>query len=630
MADPVEKKPTFGGTPRFGGGIPSKEAAKPTFGGKPAFGGKRVGPTVEAAASIAEVQGPRTGETGLLSDPVEDRRAWLKGQEIDRARKNSLTGRFGETLDVIGEGVTMNVDRPLSGAISWLAGDGYGYGKAVDAYADEARDARLGGIGTAAELAGSILSPSPAGKQRLLIEALQGGIQSGIEGENLSTEGQNRTMSDRAIDVGIGAGVTGALSGLGRAVKPGEIIDTPKVQSEVNEAIRKALLDQKIDRVEPAGLALRDALKKEQGALKSAGKTAMREAVKGDFTVVPTANSSVMNSIDEAYNNLSPAPIPITPQGTPAAAAFKDQITMEVGKGNDLTIGQIDALRVKARGLRTSAANPTDQKALSDLEKSLDAMVDSKIASGEFLGSKEYNEAYRAGRKKYEDAMKISDLPRIKQILKDDTIPGAAIADSLLSINSSTKSKAPAKLAAVITETLGEGSESLDAVRKGVLATMFEGADATPEAQARLLKTLERNETLIGELFTPDQVSELASIRVDLSNAANAKDKIAASARNEKRIQSFLSTMTQGLAKATAKPGTAGAVTTVASGSASAGMTVAGLLGTMKIAASRPVRATVSATSEALAKPMGRQASQNENIEAVPRDMLIQMLGGPQ
>lgn len=304
---------------------------------------------------------------------------------------------------------------------------------------------------------------------------------------------------------------------------------------------------------------------------------------------------------------------------------------MEVGKGNDLTIGQIDALRVKARGLRTSAANATDKKALSDLEKSLDKMVDEKIASGEYLGSKDYSEAYRAGRSKYEAAMKISDLPKVKQILKDETIPGAAIADSLLSINTSSKSKSPAKLAAVITETLGEGSESLEAVRKGVLATMFEGADASPEAQARLLKTLERNETLVGELFTPDQVSELASIRVDLSNAANAKDKIAAGKAAERRIQSFLSTMTQGIAKATAKPGTAGAVTAVASGSASAGMSVAGILGAMKIAASRPVRATTAATAETLAKPMGRDASQNENIDSmIPRDMLIQQLGEPQ
>jgi hypothetical protein len=592
-----------------------------------------VGPTRDAAAALSEmpeVQGPRTGETGLLSDPVRDREAWLRAQAMDSAAKNRLTGRFGEAMDAMAEGITMNVDRPISGLISALMGDGYDYGKAVDAYADEARDARLGGVGTAAELVGSVLTPSPTGKQKLLIEALQGGAQAGIEGENLSTEGQNRTMGDRATDVAIGTGVTGALSGLGRAIKPGELIDTPKVQSEVNAAIRKALEEQKIDRVETSGLALREALMKEQGALKAEGKSAMANAVKGDFTVVPTAGASVLNSIDNAYNSLSDAPIPITPQGTPAAAAFKDQITMEVGKGNDLTIGQIDALRIKARGLRTSAANATDKKALNDLEKSLDRMVDDKIKSGEFFGSKEYNEAYRAGRAKYEAAMKISDLPKVKQILKDETIPGAAIADSLLSINTSSKAKSPAKLASVITETLGEGSESLGAVRQGVLATMFEGADASPEAQARLLKTLERNETLIGELFTPDQVSELASIRVDLANAANAKDKIAASARNEKRIQSFLSTMTQGLAKATAKPGTAGAVTTVASGSASAGMTVAGLLGTMKIAASRPVRATVSATSEALAKPMGRQASQNENIEAVPRDMLIQMLGGPQ
>jgi hypothetical protein len=620
MADPeVKKRPVAGS-------VPEKK--------------RRPGPTIAAAAELPPdvpmvrgrglpmELGEMTGETGALSDPLKDRAAWREGQRIDEMNQNRLTGGFGDTMDTVAEGITMNVDRPISGLVHALMGNGYDYGKAVDLYADEARDARLGGVGSAAELVGSVLSPSPVGKQKLLIEALQGGVQAGLEGENLSTEGQNRTMGDRAVDVGIGAGVTGALSGLGRAIKPAEVIDTPKVQSEVNEAIRKVLMEQKVDRVEPAGLALRDALVKEQGALKTSGKEAMKAAVKGDFTVVPTASDSVMNSINKAYDNLSDAPIPITPQGTPAAAAFKDQITMEVGKGQDLTLEQIDSLRVKARGLKTSAANATDKKAIADLEKSLDKMIDEKVASGEFFGSADYNKAYRAGRAKYEEAMKISDIPKVKQILKDETIPGAAIADSLLSINTSSKAKSPAKLAAVITETLGEGSESLDAVRKGVLATMFEGADASPEAQARLLKTLERNETLVGELFTPDQVSELASIRVDLTNAANAKDKIAAGRAAEKRIQSFLSTMAQGAAKVTASPGKAGAVTTVASGSVSAGMGVAGLLGGLKIAASRPVRAATAATAETLAKPMGRDASQNENIDrSIPRDLIIRQLG---
>lgn len=620
MADPeVKKRPVAGS-------VPEKK--------------RRPGPTIAAAGELPQdvpmvrgrglpmELGEMTGESGALSDPLQDRAAWREGQRIDEIKRNRLTGGFGDTMDTVSEGIMMNVDRPISGLISALMGKGYDYGKAVDLYADEARDERLGSVGTAAELVGSVLTPSPTGKQKLLIEALQGGAQAGIEGENLSTEGQNRTMGDRAVDVGIGAGVTGALSGLGRAIKPGEVIDTPKVQSEINEAIRKALMDQKVDRVETAGLALRDALVKEQGALKAAGKDAMKTAVKGDFAVVPTAADSVMDSFNKAYDGISDAPIPITPQGTPSAAAFKDQIQMEISKGNDLTLEQIDALRVKARGLRTSAANATDKKAIADLEKSLDKMIDEKVASGEFLGSADYNKAYRAGRAKYEEAMKISDIPKVKQILKDETIPGAAIADSLLSINTSSKAKSPAKLAAVITETLGEGSESLDAVRKGVLATMFEGADATPEAQARLLKTLERNETLVGELFTPDQVSELASIRVDLSNAANAKDKIAAGRANEKRIQSFLSTMAQGVAKATASPGKAGAVTAVASGSASAGMSVAGLLGTMKIAASRPVRSAVGASAETLAKPMGRDASQNENIDqSIPRDWIIRQLG---
>ena len=619
---PVEEPPAVAKGPRFGprfGGQPIEEPAAPAA---------PVGPH-RPMQGPPEVFGPVTGETGLLSDPRLDQQAWIKAKAQDAlARELSLTGGFGEGLDKMAEGIIMNADRPLSGVISAIKGDGYDFGKAVNAYGDQMRDERLGGVGTALGLAGSVLTPSPAGKQKLLIEALQGGVQSGIEGENLSTEGQNRTMGDRLTDVAVGAGVTGALGGLGRAIRPAELIDTPKAQQTLNKAIQETLAGQGVTRVEDSGTALRDALLREQGALKKEGKDAMRRGVAGDFAVTDNPGSSFMKEVDQAYSTIGDAPIPITPQGTPAASAFRDQIALEAGKGDSMTMAQLDALRVKARGLKSTVANKTDETALNNLEKSIDKMVDAKVASGEYVGSEDYRKAYQEGRSKYEKAMKISDLPKVRQILKDETIPGAAIADSLLSINTSSKSKAPAKLAAVITETLGEGSESLDAVRKGVLSTMFEGADVSPEAQARVLKTLERNENLIGELFTPDQVSELASIRADLTNAASAKDSASARAAAEKRIGRFLTTIVEEGGKLTASPGKAGAVAAVASGSGATGLGVAGILGAMKIAASRPVRSGLSTVAEAGAKTAGRQASQNESIDAaIPRDALINALG---
>lgn len=574
--------------------------------------------------------GPVTGETGKLSDPRQDQEAWIRAKGQDGLAQARLTGRFGETIDAATEGFFMNADRPLAGAISAISGNGYDMGKAVDAYADDMRAERLGGVGTAAGIVGSVLSPSPAGKQKLLIEALQGGAQAGIEGQNLATEGDNRNIGDIVKDVAIGTGVTGALSGVGRALKPAELIDTPKAQRELNAAIQKTLADQDIGRVETSGLALRDALVKEQGALKAAGKDAMKKGVAGDFAVLDDAGSSFMNDVDKAYGAISDAPIAINAQATPAASAFRDQIAIESGKGGPMSLAQIDALRVKARGLRTSAANATDKKALDNLEKSIDQMVNTKVQAGAFVGDEAYNKSYREGRAKYEQAMKISDLPKVRQILKDDTIPGAAIADSLLSINSSSKSKSPAKLAAVITETLGEGSESLDAVRKGTLATMFEGADASPEAQARLLKTLERNETLIGELFTPDQVSELASIRADLTNAATAKDSAAAAAKVESRIKSFLTQAANTAGRVLKNPVGTGASTGMVTGSAATGMSVAGAITALNMAASRPARAAVSAVTDVGAKTAGRQAAQSKEIDAAipnPRDVLINQLG---
>lgn len=622
MADPVIKQPRPGAAPAG----PVRQQ-RPVLQPRP---GAPVGPRREMQGP-QEMFGPVTGETGKLSDPRQDQEAWIRAKELDAMKqRTSLTGGFGEGMDAMTEGFLMNLDRPLAGVISALSGNGYDMGKAVDAYADDFRAERLGGVGSALGVVGSVLSPSPAGKQKLLIEALQGGAQAGLEGQNLATEGDNRNIGDIAKDVAIGTGVTGALSGLGRAIKPAELIDTPKAQRELNSAIQKSLAGQGVPRVEESGTALRDALLKEQGALKTAGKEAMKKGVAGDFAVMDDAGSSFMNEIDKAYGTISDAPIAITAEGTPAASAFRDQIALEAGKGDNMSLAQIDELRVKARGLRTATANATDKKALDNLEKSLDKMVDTKVQSGAFVGDEAYNKAYREGRAKYEQAMKISDLPKVKQILKDGTIPGAAIADSLLSINTSTKSKAPAKLAAVLTETLGEGSESLDAVRKGVLATMFEGTTTDPAAQAKLLKTLERNENLIGELFTPDQVSELASIRVDLTNAQTAADKAAAAARVEGRIKSFLTQAANTAGRVMKNPAGTGATTGMVTGSATAGMSVAGALATMNVLASRPIRSFVSKGTEVGSKAAGRAAAQDETIDQMvpnPRDMLINQLG---
>jgi hypothetical protein len=573
--------------------------------------------------------GQMTGETGRLSDPLEDRGAWLEAQRRDEAAsKLRLSGRFGEGMDAMVEGITMEADRPLAGIISALRGEGYDRGKAVDAYQDDLRDERLGAAGTAAGLAGSVLSPSPASKQKLLVEALQGGVQAGIEGQNLATEGDQRNIGDVAKDVAIGSGVTGALGSLARVIKPGELIDASKTQEGLNRAIQEAVSGQKIDRVETAGLALREALLKEQGALKKSGKDAMRKAVAGDFAVLDDARSFT-SDLDRVYGSVRDAPIPITSAGTPAAAALKDQIALEAGKGDTMTLEQIDALRVKSRGLKTIAANATDKAALADLTTALDRMVDEKVATGKFQGDPAFRQAYMDGRAKYESAMKIADLPKLRRILKDETVPGAAIADSLLSINTSAKSASPAKMAAVIAEELGEGSESIAAVRQGVLATMFEGASTEPASQAKLLKTLERNETLIGELFTPDQVSELASIRADLTNAASAKDGNAARSAVEKRIFSLLTNAVGFAGEAMRNPGKAGAVTAVASGSGAAGLTVGGALAALNFASQRPVRSLVGGTLEAGSKTGGRQAAQSETIDSVvpnPRDAIIDQL----
>jgi hypothetical protein len=548
-----------------------------------------------------------------------------------RLDEQRLTGRFGDTMDALGEGITFNIDRPMQGLYSALVGDGYQYGKAVDAYRDEARSQRIGGFGTAAEVAGSVLSPSPISKgnflRRALMEVLSGGGQAALEGQNLATEGDQRNVGDIAKDFTIGGAVSGALTGLGRLIKPAEVIDAPTSQRQVNETIGRVAGNQGAGRVETAGIDVRDALVREQGDLRRGGQQAMRDAVKGDFTVTGQGMGQDVRNI---YQTVGDAPIPITNEGTPTAAAFLSKIDETIAGGDTLSLAQIDQLRIQQRGLRASAANPTDAKAIDNLGRTLDRLVDQKVAGGAFQGDAAYNEAYRNGRTMYEKAMQINDMPAVRRILKDPTIPGAAIADTLLSINTSTKSKAPAKLVSVLTETLGEGSESLENVRRGVIATMFENAGTDPTAQSKLLQTLERNETLIGELFTPDQVSDLAEVRVALSNAIANSGNAQAAAAAERRIKQLLTKAVQGAGTMVRNPVKTGATAGVASGSVGTGLTVAGLLSILNVAASRPTRSAVAATAELGAKPLGRSAAQNETINTMvpnPRDALIDQLG---
>lgn len=631
----------------------SKFGAKPVskFGAKPVskFATKPAAPAAQPMQALVRGNGlpmelgQMTGETGKLSDPLEDRRAWLEAEQRRQFEKNRLQMPGQQIVDQGIDALLLDVDRPLEGAISGVGslirgegfGAGYERGKAVNAYADEMRAVDNGLAGTAAGLAGSMLTPTGAGG--LAKQALVNGLLSGVQNRAASTEGDTSVMDDLSA-AGIGAGLTGVLGGVGRAISPGEITGAPLAQRQANESVREVLSGQGITTTERAGNSFRDKLVAEQGALKKEGSEAIARATGSDLTLTNSPGTRLAAAATTDYANVRTSggrqPIPITPQGTPAAAALQEQI-LKVSKTSpdNLTLKQVDELRTQARGLRTQAANATDQAAIDDLNRSLDQYLDNSIKNGDFTGDPEFHKVYMAGRKTFEKAMSITDVPQLRNLLNNETIPGRAIADSLLSINTPSKSRNPAKIAAVLTEALGEGSESLAAVRTGVLANLMEDASDSPEAQKKLLNTLNKNGELLDSLFTPDQRAELAKIQVDLTRASDTAAGDATRKAAQTRFVRLLENTASQISKVTSAPGKTGLTVGAATQSMTAGAIAAATVLAAKTASNRGVRAAVGGSLQATAPAVARTVAQDPELQGSVSDarsnIINQLVGGP-
>jgi hypothetical protein len=474
--------------------------------------------------------GPRTGETGRLSDPERDRAAWIEARRRDAIKQRGLLPGLSNFNERISEGMLFNIDRPMSGAMSWLSGDGYEYGKAVDAYADEMRDERMGIGGGATELVGGVLSPGAIVKgaglaKTALISALEGAGGAVLEGENLATEGDQRTWTDRGVDAAVGGTVSGVLSGAGRAMVT-DATTAPQSQRQLRREITNVLAGESVPDVETSGLRFRDALRQEQIDLRKSGSSAMREATRNDVTFTGRPDYTAVRTGPNAQM------IPITPEGTPSAFALKSQVD---ALGDNMTLAQIDELRTQARGLRVNAANATDKAAVDDIVRSLDTHMRTNMSpASAAAGGADIVAQYNAGREQFERAARLGGTKGLRAVLSDDTIPGKSIADSLLDMNSSSKSKSPSKIIAVVRETLGEDSQTLAEARRGVLSKLLTGVPDSPAAQEKLLTTLNSNQQLIDDLFTEEQKHLLAKITVALeaSKGSRAGDAAYVNATN--------------------------------------------------------------------------------------------------
>lgn len=531
-----------------------------------------------------------SGPQGYLDDPELDRKAFQAAQDKDKQSP-------ADWDDLMSSRILYGADRPIQGAISYMKGDGYDYGKAVDKYYDDIAEDRSGGYGKAAEVAGSLLAPGPGGKLSVAKLALTSGLGALGEGQADSVEGDHRSLKDGAVDFGVGGAFGGLIGGLGKGISwlrgdPEDIAKAGKNKT-ITQAVDKARTDVGAEGAskEAIGNQFRDTFKAERDAAYEVGREKLVKSTEGDLAATDNAAGRLQYFSRTEYPNvrrgIGKQPIPISPEGTPAAAKFQAAID-EVGNAaaDNLSLKDLDQLRVKGQGLRATAQTAADRAAVDDLNKTLDGFIDKSIDEGKFVGDASWKDVYREGRAKIESVLSLGDNKALGQVLDDSSIPGSAIADTLMTLHGSkTQLKSGAKAIDSIIDVLGDDSESLNKIRAGVLSTLLSDGDPT-KVYDNLSKFLPHNQELMGKLFTPDQMSVLAHLTASLENVT-VPGSTAASEAAKGLVQKGV----EGLIKQAISP--AGMAGMAAGGLAhpAAGIATYAGLKILKSMAAKPVRA---------------------------------------
>jgi hypothetical protein len=583
--------------------------------------------TTEGPTTPQITEGPQQTRTPTMSGP---HRPDSYPPEKDRAARERAAQLF--EMHPAGSGtlfqnaVTLGTGGVASGLGNMIFGeegtDDYEFGRRVHQYYLElAREGAVGG-GMPAEIAGSILTPSPFKGGATTVPRAMGeaATYSGVEAATREPT-SDFSLGNVGTSAAIGTGVAGGMAAAGRAIRnPDEIENVGRGEQigQVTERAREATGTQNLTS-ERAGHDFQEALKTEVQSRYDLGRADMKQATSSDFRFTDNPSGRLQYAARVGYDDVRAGrgeqPIPISPEGTPAAHAFRNAIDELAAKGPDeISLKTIDQLRVKARGLRTRAANATDQSALDDLVTTVDRFVNDSVARGEFIGHRAYVDIYNRGRELVHEALSVGNNRKLKQILDDETIPGAAIADEVMNLATRSGSKTAARASADMIRNLGEDSDAVAKFRMGMIANLLDGNDSGA-VYRKLTRFMDRNPELMDSLFSQDQRHALAELHVALGNITPPTGAAAGQSgwqtagkvadRSRRLLNSVLySTGMKGAGIAGAAAG--------ASTYPMAAVAVGGAYGAFRILASAPARAVLSPTLQATAVGVGRQAAQSE------------------
>ena len=604
---------------------------------------------------------------GSLS-PRDDLDARLEGEERARLRgeaqvgKNvpilrNITGMIqGPGAALMQDSMSFGLGQKLSGLMESevFGGRGREYGEAAHQYYLDALRGEAAAPAVS-EFAGAMLTPSPFQKAGALATIGEAVVGAGVEeaARQLPSEANIKDVATTGATAG---GIAGGLFGFGRLISAGtrqaadggsELTQNALRGKKIGEAADIARTDLNV-RKTPAivGSEFGDNVRGEFGDLARSGKDKINRANEGDFSIQAgtegrvqvdpnTGQRLVVTDIrpgrsfqkavgdgpNSAYNRIRTAqdldPIPISPEGTPAAYRLREIID-ETAENDTFTLRDIDQLRTKIRGLRSTAINATDRGAVDDMEAALEETIEGLVASGKFRGDISDWSLYKQGRKELGKVLEAKDSTALKKLLNDETIPGSTIADTFMRIDTPAKRAKASRMISDVSKTLGEDSEALTSLRAGMLSKIFESDD--PRVLYKNLKVFQDDPELISNIFDPATANKLTELAISMDNMnlselspARTRDLVGPLLNHV--ANTLGSSRVSRLASAAARPSAGMSIATgAATGSPVAGLAAGGVVEALHQLSRKPVRRVLGSAAMASAPGAAREMAVDERI----------------
>lgn len=604
---------------------------------------------------------PQTSVKGALS-PEDDERARKMAADLAAMFEPADGTLFRDSL-------SFGLMQKMSGLMGPLQGESREFGEAMyQYYIDEAR--KNAAAPTASSIAGAVVAPGgpvKSGIKGVRNAAIEGGIGSGVEEANRQLPSEANI--EDVVEAGtIGTAVSAGVAGVGESLAAGaRQVDLPEAGltqealrgKTINEAADAARRDLGVSGEVPAqvGNQFAEEARRTSSELMEGGKSKMREATEGDLVFNPGQEARHVTNpdgttvrvrdfkpgrqmqqavSDQNYarirNETGRQAIPITPQGTPAAHNLRETVINEYGNLEELSLKQWDQLRTRIRGLKNTAANETDRAAVEDLEEALEGTIQDMVTKGTLTGDAANWSLYNQGRKEVAKAFNLQEGRALREVLKDESVPGSAIADQFFRLDSPPKRKKAARMVADLAGNLGEDSEALTILRAGMLSKMFESND--PKTILRNVKVFTDDPELIGKLFDPKTADKLTELAVSLENlkvpdvsTRQGRDVVGPIINDLAQTflgQNKLGRAVGGVGRAAARPSTGLSIATgAATGSPMAAAGVFAATEALTSLAKKPVRVGIANAAQTVAPAAGRETTQSEGVQDYMEDEQI-------